>query len=234
MPILSAFGAAKAIGVTGGAQGSVGNYSYVFSSAVLTYPINSAFAIGSNDFSIECFVYLTGYPAPGNEGGLMDFGYPTAEKPTVVIRSNGQVGLYKVNTSGTNTVILTGTTVPLNSWTYIVATRVSGTARLFIGATQQGSGSFTGSLSTGSGKPPQIGRRGTGSSFFLNARISNLRFNVGSGFTSVTIPTQALTPSATTKILTCQSSTVKDNSVANGGGPWTITNSGVTVTTGPF
>ena len=232
MPILSAFGAAKAIGVTGGAQGSVGNYSYVFSSAVLTYPINSAFAIGSNDFSIECFVYLTGYPAPGNEGGLMDFGYPTAEKPTVVIRSNGQVGLYKVNTSGTNTVILTGTTVPLNTWTYIVATRVSGTARLFIGATQQGSGSFAGSLTTGSGKPPQIGRRG--STDFLNANISNLRFNVGSGFTSVTIPTQALTPSATTKILTCQSSTVKDNSVANGGGPWTITNSGVTVTTGPF
>jgi hypothetical protein len=36
-------------------------------------------------------------------------------------------------------------------------------------------------------------------------------------------------------MLTCQSSTVKDNSVANGGGPWSVTSSGVTVSTsGPF
>jgi hypothetical protein len=44
-----------------------------------------------------------------------------------------------------------------------------------------------------------------------------------------------LTVDATTKMLTCQSSTIKDNSVANGGGPWTLTNSGVLVSTSsPF
>ena len=44
MPILSAFGAAKAIGVAGNPP--VQNYAYDYNSTYMTYPTNSAFAIG--------------------------------------------------------------------------------------------------------------------------------------------------------------------------------------------
>ena len=69
----------------------------------------------------------------------------------------------------------------------------------------------------------------------LNAIISNLRYRVGTGVSSVTVPTAPLQNITNTKLLTCQSATIVDNSTANGGTGWTLTNSGATITTSnPF
>ena len=72
MPILSAFGAARTIP---GSSGVVeGEYSYDFNgSSYFTYPASSSFAIGTQQFSIECFVYLDSYPA--TTAAVLDFGY---------------------------------------------------------------------------------------------------------------------------------------------------------------
>lgn len=234
MPILSAFGAAKTLGGPGASVGPYEGYAYEFNSASLVYPISSAFSIGVNNFSIECFVYIDAYPVTGRDV-IMDFGFALAGRIQFYLTTLGRIALVRDNNPGT-TIVASTNAVPLSTWTYIAVTRVSGTVYVFIGSTLDGSGSMTQSLTTGS-ETPSIGNgsRSPYNASYFDGKISNLRFNVGSGFTSVTVPTQPLTAQATTKILTCQSSTVKDNSVANGGGPWTVTNNGVIVSaSGPF
>ena len=236
MPILSAFGAAKAIGVSG--NPSVQNYSYDFNSGVVTYPTNAAFAVGSNDFSIECFVYLDA--APAISAPVLDFGFSTTLGTTYLLRcqfyidSNRRLVFVRNLNTSIQTVSGTNPQISLSTWTYIACSRVSGTLKMFVGTSQVASTLFSGTIQTAAA-PPTIGNGSVQTSRYIDGKISNLRFNVGSGFTSATIPTQPLTAGATTKILTCQSSTIKDNSVANGGGPWTLTNSGVLVSTSsPF
>lgn len=237
MPILSAFGAAKAIGVAG--NSSVQNYSYDFNSGVVTYPTSSSFAIGSTtDFSIECFVYLDA--APAISAPVLDFGFSTTLGTTYNLRcqfyidSNRRLVFVRNLNTSIQTVSGTNPQISLSTWTYIACSRVSGTLKMFVGTTQVASTLVGGTIQTAAA-PPTIGNGSVQTSRYIDGKISNLRFNVGSGFSSATIPTQPLTAGATTKILTCQSATIKDNSVANAGGPWSITSSGVTVSTsGPF
>ena len=236
MPILSAFGAAKAIGVAG--NPAVQNYSYDFNSGVVTYPTNAAFAVGSNDFSIECFVYLDA--APAISAPVLDFGFSTtlsstySQRVQFYIDSNRRLIFVRNQSTSIQTVSGTNPQISLSTWTYIACSRVSGTLKMFVGTTEVASTLVGGTIQT-SAAPPTIGNGSVQTTRYINGKISNLRFNVGSGFSSATIPTQPLVAVATTKILTCQSSTIKDNSVANSGGPWSITSSGVTVSTsGPF
>jgi hypothetical protein len=237
MPILSAFGAAKAIGVAGNPP--VQNYSYDFNSGVVTYPTSSSFAIGSTtDFSIECFVYLDA--APAISAPVLDFGFSTTLGTTYNLRcqfyidSNRRLVFVRNLNTSIQTVSGTNPQISLSTWTYIACSRMSGTLKMFVGTSQVASTLVSGTIQTAAA-PPTIGNGSVQTSRYIDGKISNLRFNVGSGFTSATIPTQPLTAGATTKILTCQSSTVKDDSVANGGGPWTLTNSGVLVSTSsPF
>jgi len=237
MPILSAFGAAKAIGVAGNPP--VQNYSYDFNSGVVTYPTSSSFAIGSTtDFSIECFVYLDA--APAISAPVLDFGFSTTLGTTYNLRcqfyidSNRRLVFVRNLNTSIQTVSGTNPQISLSTWTYIACSRVSGTLKMFVGTTQVASTLVGGTIQTAAA-PPTIGNGSVQTSRYIDGKISNLRFNVGSGFTSATIPTQPLTAGATTKILTCQSATIKDNSVANAGSPWSITSSGVTVSTsGPF
>jgi hypothetical protein len=235
MPILSAFGAARTIP---GSSGIVdGEYSYDFDgSSFFSYPSSASFAIGTLDFSIECFVYLTS--APGlNGANILDFSYNTASGSTksrffinssyypVFQRSTGSTGGSNSSTSSI--------AVSLNTWTYVAVSRTSGTVKVFVGSSTGSTTSIPGGITNSS--TPYVGKAVNFGLSFLTGKISNLRYNVGSGFSSATVPTSPLAPVATTKMLTCQSSTIKDNSVANGGGPWTLTNSGVIVSSsGPF
>jgi hypothetical protein len=236
MPILSAFGAARTIPSAGGGI-VVSQYSYDFDgSSFFSYPSSASFAIGTLDFSIECFVYLTS--APGlNGANILDFSYNTASGSTksrffinssyypVFQRSTGSTGGSNSSTSSI--------AVSLNTWTYVAVSRTSGTVKVFVGSSTGSTTSIPGGITNSS--TPYVGKAVNFGLSFLTGKISNLRYNVGSGFSSATVPTSPLTAQATTKMLTCQSSTVKDNSVANGGGPWTVTNSGVTVSSSnPF
>lgn len=237
MPILSAFGAARTIPGSGVVQGE---NSYDFNgSSYFSYPASSSFAIGTQQFSIECFIYLNSYPV--NTSPVLDFGYATGNSFSSTfqfyIDSSGRPTAVRNDypTSPSSVAVTSSVSVSLSTWTYIAVSRSStGTTRVFVGSSQTGSSSLITSISSGT-KIPRVGSGSAQTTRFLNGRISNLRFNLGSSFSTATIPTQPLTVDATTKMLTCQSSTVKDDSVANGGGPWTVTNSGVTVSTsGPF
>jgi len=239
MPILSAFGAARPLGVGGGII--EGEYSYDFNgSSYFTYPASSSFAIGTQQFSIECFVYLDSYPA--TTAPILDFGYGTGssqpQRVQFYINSSGQPAFVRNNypTTPGSTTATSSIAVSLATWTYIAVSRLSsGVVRVFVGSSQGASANIPGTITSGSTVTPSVGSGTVQTTRFLDGKISNLRFNLGSSFSTATVPTQPLTAQATTKMLTCQSSTIKDNSVANGGGPWTLTNSGVTVSTsGPF
>jgi hypothetical protein len=239
MPILSAFGAARTIP---GSSGVVeGEYSYDFNgSSYFTYPASSSFAIGTQQFSIECFVYLDSYPA--TSAVILDFGYGTGssqpQRIQFYINSSGQPAFVRNNypTTSGSTTATSSIAVSLSTWTYIAVSRLSsGVVRVFVGSSQGASATISGTITSGTGITPSVGNGTVQTTRFLDGKISNLRFNLGSSFSSATVPTSPLTAQATTKMLTCQSSTVKDNSVANGGGPWTVTNSGVIVSTSnPF
>lgn len=240
MPILSAFGAGRTIPAVGG--GIVeGEYSYDFDgSSFFTYPASSSFAIGTQQFSIECFVYLDSYPS--TTAAILDFGYGTGssqpQRVQFYINSSGQPAFVRNNypTTSGSTTATSSESVPLSTWTYIAASRLSsGVVRIFVNSNQRAAATISGTITSGTGITPSVGNGTVQTTRFLNGKISNLRFNLGSSFSTATVPTQPLTAQATTKMLTCQSSTVKDNSVANGGGPWTLTNSGVLVSTSsPF
>jgi hypothetical protein len=241
MPILSAFGAARPLGVGGGGGIIEGEYSYDFNgSSYFTYPASSSFAIGTQQFSIECFVYLDSYPA--TTAPILDFGYGTGssqpQRIQFYINSSGQPAFVRNNypTTSGSTTATSSIAVSLSTWTYIAVSRLSsGVVRVFVGSSQGASASISGTITSGSTITPSVGNGTVQTTRFLDGKISNLRFNLGSSFSSATVPTSPLTAQATTKMLTCQSSTVKDNSVANGGGPWTVTNSGVIVSgSSPF
>ena len=239
MPILSAFGAARTIP---GSSGVVeGEYSYDFNgSSYFTYPASSSFAIGTQQFSIECFVYLDSYPA--TTAAILDFGYGTGssqpQRIQFYINSSGQPAFVRNNypTTSGSTTATSSIAVSLSTWTYIAVSRLSsGVVRVFVGSSQGASATISGTITSGGSIVPSVGNGTVQTTRFLDGKISNLRFNLGSSFSSATVPTSPLTAQATTKMLTCQSSTVKDNSVANGGGPWTVTNSGVIVSgSSPF
>jgi hypothetical protein len=240
MPILSAFGAGRTIPAVGG--GIVdGEYSYDFDgSSYFTYPASSSFAIGTQQFSIECFVYLDSYPA--TTAAILDFGYGTGssqpQRVQFYINSSGQPAFVRNNypTTSGSTTATSSIAVSLSTWTYIAVSRLSsGVVRVFVGSSQGASATISGTITSGGSIVPSVGNGTVQTTRFLDGKISNLRFNLGSSFSTATVPTQPLTAQATTKMLTCQSSTIKDNSVANGGGPWTLTNSGVLVSTSsPF
>lgn len=238
MPILSAFGAARTIP---GASGIVeGEYSYDFDgSSYFTYPASTSFAIGTQTFSIECFVYLDSYPSI--TAAILDFGFSTGstnQRIQFYIDSSGRPVFVRNNFPGGIQTLTSSISVSLSTWTYIAVSRYSsalGSIRVFVDSSIGASGTITGSMSNYSTVTPSVGNGTVQTARFLDGKISNLRFNIGSSFSTATVPTQSLTAVATTKMLTCQSSTIKDNSVANGGGPWTVTNSGVIVSTSsPF
>lgn len=239
MPILSAFGAARTIP---GSSGIVeGEYSYDFNgSSYFTYPASSSFAIGTQQFSIECFVYLDSYPA--TTAAILDFGYGTGssqpQRIQFYINSFGQPAFVRNNypTTSGSTTATSSESLSLSTWTYIAVSRLSsGVVRVFVNSNQRASASIPGTITSGTVVTPSVGNGTVQTTRFLDGKISNLRFNLGSSFSTATVPTSPLTAQATTKMLTCQSSTVKDNSVANGGGPWTVTNSGVIVSgSSPF
>lgn len=234
MPILSALGAASIIRPS---SGIFGNNSYNFNgSSYFTYPASSNFAIGTSNFSIECFVYINN--TPSYSGTILDFGYVSGSPfNPIMLQIDTSLKLRftrAIGGGGFPYILVSSSSISLNTWTYVAASRVSGSLRLFIGSsTVASSGIFSGTMTTTS--TPHVGKANLLANSFFDGKISNLRFNAGSGFTSATVPTSPLVPQAATKMLTCQSTTIKDDSVANSGGPWTLTNYGVTVASpGPF
>ena len=195
--------------------------SYFFSgSSYLTFTTPST-SFGTADFTIDCFVYPTA--AYGSLSRMFFYGPSTQTGYlTFYINTSGNI-IY--GPSGT-ALITTSGTVPLNAWTHIAISRVSGTTTIYI------NGSSSGSASDGTNYPGATTLYlGTdAASHYFTGYISNFRLIKGSGIYSgstITVPTTQLTSVTNTFLLTAQSPALIDN----GPSAFSLTNTGSVAST---
>jgi hypothetical protein len=173
----------------------------------LTIPNNTAFRIGSGDFTVEGWVL---FPTAGgiqaivsqfNSGGTGP-GWTIYKKTTDVIEFFG----------GSGTITVTGTTaLTVGAWNHFAVVRNGSTITIYVNGVAGGTGtnsSFTDETTTAL----YIGARADGAP--MTGYISNVRIVKGTAvYTSAfTPPTTPLTAIANTSLLTCQSNRFIDTS----------------------
>lgn len=195
---------------------------YFDGSSYLTPPVNTAFAFGTGDFTIEAWFYSTNIAIAG---AIFDNRIPDARDQGFgffISSSRINFGTASVNYRVGVTTLLS------NTWYHVALSRstVSGvtSTKMFLNGVQEGatvtlaSQNFTNSTT----------RIGYGQNGYFNGYISNLRVVKGTGlYTTTFTPTGPLINTAQTILLLCQGPTVtSDNSTANNGSSWSITTVG--------
>jgi hypothetical protein len=185
----------------------------------LSLSTNTAFVFGTGDFTFECWVN------PSATSGRL---YYQSAGFTIYMQSSGNLN-YAISGGATQLATSAGS-VPLSTWTHVAISRISGTTKIYINGVQDASGSDSNNWNSGSI------RIGSDASFTLTGSISNLRVVKGVGvytgnFTPPTNPLTATQSAGTnisaitgvqTSLLTCQSTTIIDNST----NAFTITTTG--------
>ena len=204
------------------------NWSNYFdgSGDYLSIPDGVSFEMGTGDFTIEAWVSPSALSASDSRiwsyqgaGGtvlnLYILASGTGSQFAAAIRSHGATGYTQTN----------GTTVAkVGTWYHVAFSRSSGTTKLFVNGTQEGSTQTSQTQNIQTPSSPSIGGYSTGSSEYFTGYIFNIRVIKGnaiytSNFTPSTTP---LTAIANTSLLTCQSNNFKDNSTNN----FTLTRNG--------
>lgn len=197
----------------------------------LSLSSSTDFAMGTGDFTAECFIYTTSFS--NAEGSYSE---------RVFDSNTGQLGIYVTSDgSGTIGALVSGTdhrgngSPTLNGWTHVALTRSGSTVRIFLNGVLDSS--FTNSGSVASSGDFLIGARSSGTGGFLGY-ISNFRICKGhavydGNFTPPTrelevhtkAPKGVVFPAVDnrTVLLACQSST---DATADSSGRHTITANG--------
>ena len=187
----------------------------------LSIPDGVAFEMGTGDFTIEAWVNPSALSASDariwsyqGAGGTVLILYilasGTGSQFAAAIRSHGATGYTQTN----------GTTVAkVGTWYHVAFSRSSGTTKLFVNGTQEGSTQTSQTQNIQTPSSPSIGGYSAGSSEYFTGYISNIRVIKGTAvYTtafSSTVPTTPLTAISGTSLLTCQSNRFKDNSTNN-------------------
>ena len=171
---------------------------------------NAAFAVGTGDFTFQTWVFPTAYTSPVS--AIFDTGSGVVGgRFSVVLYASGQVYV----DSNAN-LLISSSTLPLNTWTFISIIRSSGTMTMYFNGTSVASASVTNNFTE---TQSLIGK--TVDNYSFQGYISNLRLVKGTALSN-TVPTTPLTAVSGTSLLTCQSSRFIDNSTNN----FTITKTG--------
>jgi hypothetical protein len=184
------------------------NYFVTSGNYISTPATHTAFAASTQDFTIECWIYLTA--APGTHS--MVCGWGNANFDYLEVTNSG----FDTNMNNTYTVGASFSWT-LGTWYHIAVSRISNVNYCFINGNLIGSG-ITNSQSFGSGTTAlRIGDWVTTPRYPFPGYISNFRFIAGTGLynASFTPSTTPLTAVANTKLLTCQSNRFVDNSSNN-------------------
>jgi hypothetical protein len=167
-------------------------------------------ALGANDFTIECFLFMTAYN--GNGSTIWDYrtsgGTPNTMS-SFFVGSTGVPVFYVGNGSSLVAVITGSSSVLLNVWNHLALVRSGSTITLYLNGVSIGSATNTTDLGIQTFRinDPQ-------GSFGATAYFSNFRIVKGTAvytanFTPSTTPLTAIT---NTSLLTCQSNRFVDNS----------------------
>jgi hypothetical protein len=170
------------------------------------YLNGSITAIGTNDFSVEFWAYLITHSGLGEEGGYFQISAASGGLSTsynegiIAARSGAGAGrVLTVNVGGT--AINTSFVLRLNEWFHTVITRVSNTVRIFVNGVLVSTPTTVSTNLTGTFC--SIGGYYS-TSYLMLGYIADCRVIVGTGFTSITVPTSPLTAVANTRLLTLQ------------------------------
>jgi hypothetical protein len=183
--------------------------NYFTTSDYLTLPSSAAFTMGTGDFTIELWWYHTAV----NTNGI----FSTAQTAAGGGANGVQITGDTVYIGNSSVYTALSWTLPLNQWNHLAVVRSSGTIKTYVNGTQAAS---TSTVYNMAGTTAVINSQYT-NAFYSNAGYaSNLRVTKGQAlytttFTPATSPLTTTSQSATAanvSLLTCQSSTFKDNS----------------------
>jgi hypothetical protein len=163
---------------------------------------SSAPALGSGDFTIDLWVYVTSYA--GNVGELLAYG-PNGGNgayPALGVNGNGTIRFDAASPIGGG--IITGSVVPLNTWNHVAVSRSVSNTKLFLNGVLQGSCSDSTNYISSTNRPI-IGQSSyaQNSSVQFFGYISNLRILKGTALytSNFTVPTAPLTAITNTQLL---------------------------------
>ena len=156
----------------------------------------SEFTYGTGDFEFSCWVYRTVNNAQQTLFGRNSTGNTLV--PYIYITSGNILSVYY-----SGGVVSGSVAVPVNAWCHLVASRVSGTLKLFQDGVEVGSVSDSNNL-IASGKVAIGNQWSGGTTNAFTGYIADARVRKGYGVTSVTRPTTTVTAETGTELLTCQ------------------------------
>ena len=211
-------GAATARSVLFAGNASNGNSQYSFLSSPNTDQLgDDTFALGTNDFTVECWVNPNSFASNSGNKGIWGLGHGS-ENLIVEVQSNGRINVIKDDSTLINT---DNGALKLNEWTHVALVRHSNTIKLYLNGIQKTSGSLTASLDLGNGyEGLRVGNRLGTEHAGWRGYISNFRFVKGTAvYTSAfRVPTEPLTNISGTIALVCQNSAENVATVWPGGG----------------
>jgi hypothetical protein len=188
-----------------------GNY-FDGSGDYLSLADNAALNLGTGDFTLEGWVYITGFP--GSNAVAMIAKWASGNYAYIVqILSPSTLRLYTGNSGSLSSFYDHTYTWQRNSWTHIAITRESSTLRFFVNGLLIGSNSsITQSLSNSSSFI--LGQNLDGGGQDFTGYMSNVRVVKGTAVytANFTPPTAPLTAITNTSLLTCQANRFLDAS----------------------
>jgi hypothetical protein len=192
----------------------VGQWSnYLNGSSYFQLSPNTAFAPGTSDFTVECWIYVIAHNvAQGNW-----IYSQSASGHNYFVLNFGPTGVgFTATSGGAGTGIGNSTAINTNTWYHIAVTRLSGIVRVFVNGVSGTPTSNTTDL-TNVSYTPTIGSYSHAVYGLWNGYISNFRYVKGTAVytTAFTPPTTPLTAITNTSLLTCQSNRFCDNSTNN-------------------
>lgn len=204
------------------------NWSNYFdgSGDYLSIADSSAFAFGSSNFTIECWVFMN---AAAQQFFISQWSSP--QRSWGFLLSNSGTNLkFVYSTTGSNELAIDATiTAQVSTWTHFAAVRNGNTIKTYMNGVEVGSGDVTGITLFDASQAIEISRNPESGSWNFNGYMSNVRVVKGTAIytENFTPPTTPLIAVSGTSLLTCQSNRFIDNSANN----FTITRNGDTFPT---
>lgn len=204
------------------------------SNQYLSLPNTSVLNLGSNNFTMEAFVYIPN--VSGNKNIFYINGNASSYSAICLYVQDSRFAFLANQTGGypwTLQIGAVGPTISSNTWYHVAATRSGNSFYVFVNGTLVSGAPYSLSGALYNGTTNIIGYQPTVPSYF-NGYITNARIINGTALytASFTAPTSPLTAIANTSLLTCNAATIIDGSSNN----LTITNnnSATVSSTTPF
>jgi hypothetical protein len=182
----------------------------------LVTPADTAFQLGTGDFSVELWYYAT----TSATFARALFGIGNDASGAIQLMTKWPFGGQPDNRLLLNATggpqVVTDTVFAVNSWNHIALSRASGTVSIYLNGTRVGNGSFTQNITA---NQLVIGRSHTAKDQeYVAGYISNFRLVKGTALysgTTIPVPTAPLSSIPNTSLLTCQSNRFLDSSPNN-------------------